>query len=111
MWCPVYLVKMNTMQVAATNPGIYVRKKSQWHHFPSTPCVLSMDANPLSRTSRITRAKHSSGLPYLPVLKSHRPLHVCLAGGKGMMDNNEVIHLHLSYTMHLAFINCYIIDA
>ncbi|MCI23906.1 salicylic acid carboxyl methyltransferase, partial [Trifolium medium] len=67
-----------------------------------------MNANPLSRTFLIPRAKPSSGLQCVrqstttapkvyprnltqcvPVLKSRKPHHVCLAGGKGMMDNNE----------------------
>ncbi|KAL5080462.1 hypothetical protein RYX36_008883 [Vicia faba] len=80
---------MNTIQVAASNPGFCIRKKYQPHHFLSTPHGLSMNANPLSRTFLIPRAKSSSGLQCLPVLKSRKPLHVCLAGGKGMMDNSE----------------------
>ncbi|RHN42065.1 hypothetical protein MtrunA17_Chr8g0372791 [Medicago truncatula] len=69
-----------------------------------------MNANPLSSSFIIPRAKPSSGLecvrqsavtaPTLkvyprnqtqcvPVLKSRKPCHVCLAGGKGMMDNSE----------------------
>ncbi|CAK8533237.1 unnamed protein product [Lathyrus sativus] len=80
---------MNTMQVAASNPGICARKKYQPHHFLSTPHGLSMNANPLSRTFLIPKAKYSSGLQCVPVLKSRKPLHVCLAGGKGMMDNSE----------------------
>ncbi|AES74755.1 hypothetical protein MtrunA17_Chr6g0453501 [Medicago truncatula] len=101
---------MNAIQVAASNPAIYVRKNYQPHHFLSTPKGLSMNANPLSRTFLIPRAKLSSGLycvrqsattaPVLkvypsnltqsvPVLKSQKPRHVCLAGGKGMMDNSE----------------------
>ena len=77
------------MQVAASNPGIYVRKKYQPHHFLPTPLGLSMNANLPSRTFLIPRAKRSSGLQGVPVLKSRKPLHVCLAGGKGMMDNSE----------------------
>ncbi|GAU37504.1 hypothetical protein TSUD_275560 [Trifolium subterraneum] len=86
---------MNTIQVAASNPAIYVRKNYQPHHFISTPLGLSTNANPLSRTFLIPRAKHSSGLQCVsglqrvPVLKSRKPRHVCLAGGKGMMDNSE----------------------
>jgi len=108
---------MNAIQVAASNPAIYVRRNYQPHHFLSTPKGLSMNANPLSRTFLIPRAKLSSGLycvrqspttaPALkvyprnltqsvPVLKSRKPRHVCLAGGKGMMDNSEVIHFCLS---------------
>lgn len=90
LWRPLYSIKMNTIQVAASHPGICVRKKYQPHHFLSTPHGLSMNANPLSKTFLIPRAKSSSGLQCVPVLKSRKPLHVCLAGGKGMMDNSEV---------------------
>lgn len=100
---------MYTIQVAASNPGIYVRKKYHPHHFLATPLRLSMDAKS-SRTFLIPRAKTSSGLQHVSVLKSRKPLHVCLAGGKGMMDNSEVIHFQLSYTMHFALANCYIIN-
>lgn len=87
---------MNAIQIAASNPAIYVRKNYQPHHFLSTPKGLSMNANPLSRSFLIPRAKLSSGLYCVrqsattaPVLKSQKPRHVCLAGGKGMMDNSE----------------------
>ncbi|XP_004514003.1 uncharacterized protein [Cicer arietinum] len=79
---------MNTTQVVTSNPGIYVRKY-QPRHFLFTPLGLSMNANPLSRTSMIPSAKPSSVLQCVAVLKSRKPLHVCLAGGKGMMDNSE----------------------
>ncbi|XP_004516677.1 uncharacterized protein [Cicer arietinum] len=80
---------MNTIQVVASNPRIYERRKYQPRHFLSTPLGLSMNANPLSRTFLIPIAKPSSGLQCVSVLKSRKPLHVCLAGGKGMMDNSE----------------------
>ncbi|PNY09674.1 glycine-rich protein [Trifolium pratense] len=78
---------MNTIQVAASIPAIYARKNYQPHHFLSTRLGLSTNANP--RTFPILRAKQSSGLQCVPVLKSRKSRHVCLAGGKGMMDNNE----------------------
>ncbi|XP_061369031.1 uncharacterized protein LOC133311915 [Gastrolobium bilobum] len=80
---------MNTIQVAASQPGIYVKNISHLHHFLSKPCVLSMDAKPLSWTSLSLRSEPSSGLQNMPSLKSRQPLHVCLAGGQGMMENNE----------------------
>jgi len=116
---------MNITQVAATNPVIYVRKKYQPRHFLSTPLGLSENTNPLSRSFLIPIAKPSSGLECVsqsaitaptikvyprnlaqcvPVLKSRKPRHVCLAGGKGMMDNSEVIYFHLSYTMHAFYL-------
>lgn len=91
----------------------------------ATPLGLSMNANPLSSSFIIPRAKPSSGLecvrqsavtaPTLkvyprnrtqcvPVLKSRKPCHVCLGCGKGMMDNSEVIYFHLSYTMHAFYL-------
>ncbi|WJX65638.1 hypothetical protein P8452_50275 [Trifolium repens] len=75
---------MNAIQVAASNPAIFVRKNYQPHHFLSTPLGLSTNRNFL-----IPRAKHFSSLQCVPVLKSRKSRHVCLAGGKGMMDNNE----------------------
>ncbi|GAU31233.1 hypothetical protein TSUD_210900 [Trifolium subterraneum] len=99
---------MNALQVAASNPAIYFRNNNQSRHFLSKPRGLSMNVSPLSRTFLIQKAKLSSGLQCVrqsmtavpkvypsnltqgvPVLKSRKPHHVCLAGGKGMMDNNE----------------------
>lgn len=94
---------------SARKPVIPVKNKSQSHHFTSLPCISSMNAFPLSRTSLRPGARPAFGLPYLPVLKSQQPFHVCLAGGKGMMGSNEVIHLRLSYNMHFAFTSYYII--
>jgi hypothetical protein len=56
-------------------------------------------------------AKPASGLPYLPVLKSRQPFHVCLAGGSGMMEDNKVIHLCMIilYILLLSVIIFYIL--
>ncbi|KAK7279416.1 hypothetical protein RJT34_24468 [Clitoria ternatea] len=51
--------------------------------FHSGPCAT------LSMTSLRLAPKPSSGLLCLPIVKSRKPLHVCLAGGQGMMENNE----------------------
>nr|AFK48138.1 unknown [Lotus japonicus] len=74
---------------SARKPVIPVKNKSQSHHLTSLPCISSMNAFPLSRTSLRPGARPAFGLPYLPVLKSQQPFHVCLAGGKGMMGSNE----------------------
>ncbi|OIW06502.1 hypothetical protein TanjilG_26691 [Lupinus angustifolius] len=80
---------MNTIPVTRCQPGIYAKNKSQVHRSPSKSCELPLDVNPLSRTSQSLGAYRSSGLQCMPALKSWRPLHVCLAGGKGMMGNNN----------------------
>ncbi|CAL0299128.1 unnamed protein product [Lupinus luteus] len=80
---------MNAIRVTPCQSRIYGKNKSQVHRSPSESCVSRSDVNPLSRTSLSLGANSSSGLQCMPVLKSRRPLHVCLAGGKGMMDNNE----------------------
>ncbi|TKY46529.1 hypothetical protein E2542_SST28572 [Spatholobus suberectus] len=81
---------MNTTQVAARKPGIYAKNVSQLcRSFHSRPCTLPMGFDPLSVTSMSLGTKPSSGLQCLPILKSWQPLHVCLAGGQGMMENNE----------------------
>ena len=108
---PFYLMMMNAIQVSARKPGIHVKNASQLHQFPSKLRASPIKWDPLSRTSLSLRAKPSPGLQCVPILKSQQPLHVCLAGGQGMMENNEVIRLHLGYTIYLAFINCCITDA
>ncbi|OIW16043.1 hypothetical protein TanjilG_04578 [Lupinus angustifolius] len=73
---------MNTIRVTPCLPRIYAKNKSQAHLSPSKSCVSS-------RISLSPGANLSSGLQCMPILKSRRPLHVCLAGGKGMMENNN----------------------
>ncbi|KAK7266778.1 hypothetical protein RIF29_19433 [Crotalaria pallida] len=80
---------MNSIQVNPCKPRFYAKNGSQPHISPSKSCVLAVDASPLSGTSLNLRLNPSFGLLCMPVLKSQRPLHVCSAGGKGMMENNE----------------------
>ncbi|XP_061339743.1 uncharacterized protein LOC133286356 [Gastrolobium bilobum] len=83
---------MNTVQVTATcQPGIYVKNVSQLHQLHSKPYVLPMSINTCSRIPMSGRAKPSSGLECRPISKSRKPLHICLAGGKGMMSNDDEI--------------------
>ncbi|XP_027358749.1 uncharacterized protein LOC113867557 [Abrus precatorius] len=76
------------IQVAASQPGIYTKNVSHLRHFHSRPCTLPMVFNPLCVTSLSIGAKPSSVQQCLPILKFRQPLHVCLAGGQGMMENN-----------------------
>lgn len=81
---------MNTTQVATMKPMIYVKNAPQLcPSFHFKPCTLPMGFDPLSVTSKSGRIKPSFVLQCVPILKSRQPLHVCLAGGRGMMDNNE----------------------
>ncbi|CAL0323931.1 unnamed protein product [Lupinus luteus] len=80
---------MNTIRVTPCLPRIYAENKYQAHRSLSKTCVSPMDVNPLSRMSLSPGANLSSGLQCMPILKSRRALHVCLAGGKGMMENND----------------------
>ncbi len=50
-----------------------------------------MSTNPCSSISPSSRGKPSFGLKCWPISKSREPLHICLAGGKGMMENNDEI--------------------
>ncbi|RDY04041.1 hypothetical protein CR513_12308, partial [Mucuna pruriens] len=81
---------MNTTQVAARKPGIYAKNVFQLCRcFHSRQCTLPMGFNPLSVISMNLGTKPSSGLQCLPIVKSQQPLHFCLAGGQGIMENNE----------------------
>ena len=91
---------MNTAQVTTCLPGIYVKSKSQLHQLHSKPCVLRMSPDPCSSISLSLRATPSFGLKCWSISKSREPLHICFAGGKGMMEkNDEVMHLLLSYNL------------
>ncbi|KAK7316198.1 hypothetical protein VNO77_35023 [Canavalia gladiata] len=81
---------MNSIQVPASQPGICTKNVSKLCRAHSRSCklLIGFKFNPLVVTSLSCGAKPSSGLPCLPVLKSRQPLHVCLAGGQGMMENN-----------------------
>ncbi|TKY72459.1 hypothetical protein E2542_SST01199 [Spatholobus suberectus] len=82
-------MKMSTIQVAAIRPGIYAQNVSQLRRsFHSGPRTLPMRFDPLSVTSLSLRAEHSSRLQCQTVLKSRQSLHVCFAGGQGMMENS-----------------------
>ncbi|KAE9588251.1 hypothetical protein Lal_00003140 [Lupinus albus] len=80
---------MNTIRVTPCLPRVYAKNKSPAHLSPSKSCVSPMDVNPLSWTSLSLGANLSPGLRCMPILKSRLDLHVCLAGGKGMMENND----------------------
>ncbi|OIW01992.1 hypothetical protein TanjilG_14023 [Lupinus angustifolius] len=80
---------MNSAQITAYQPGIYVKNVSQFRQLHSKPCVLSMSTNPCSSISLGKRGKPSFGLKCRPISKSREPLHICLAGGNGMETNDE----------------------
>ncbi|KAK7308723.1 hypothetical protein VNO77_42349 [Canavalia gladiata] len=80
---------MNTAQVTACQPGISVKNVSKLHMLPSRPCVLRKSIDPCSRLLLTIRAEQSFGLKCRPVLHSQKPLHICLAGGEGMVGNND----------------------
>ncbi|XP_020220683.1 uncharacterized protein LOC109803489 isoform X2 [Cajanus cajan] len=70
---------MSSIQIAAINHGINVPKVSQLRHsFHCGPCLLPMRFDPLFVSSLSLRTEHSS----------RQSLHVCFAGGQGMMENN-----------------------
>ncbi|KAL2341627.1 hypothetical protein Fmac_009567 [Flemingia macrophylla] len=71
------VIKMSSTQIAAINQRINVPKISQLRQgFQSGPCLLPMRFDPLFVSSRSLRGEHS-----------RQSLHVCFAGGQGMMDN------------------------
>ncbi|TKY69292.1 hypothetical protein E2542_SST05562 [Spatholobus suberectus] len=80
---------MNTAQVTACRPGICVKNISQFHRLHSKPCVLPKSFDPCLRVSLSLRARQSFGLKCRPISQSLKPLHICLAGGKGMMGNDD----------------------
>ncbi|KAL2335283.1 hypothetical protein Fmac_016496 [Flemingia macrophylla] len=84
---------MNINQVAAKKPRIYAISVSQTQLCPSIhfkPCILLMDYDPLSVISKKNLGtKPSCVLQCQPILKSRQSPHVCVAGGRGSMNNNE----------------------
>ncbi|KAF7836373.1 uncharacterized protein G2W53_011232 [Senna tora] len=79
---------MNTIQVTACQPRIYVNNISQSHR-SSKAYLCPTNTSPLFRSLLSLRGKHSSGLQCVPLSKSLQPLHVCFAGGKGNMESNS----------------------
>ncbi|XP_020229974.1 uncharacterized protein LOC109810817 isoform X2 [Cajanus cajan] len=80
---------MNTAQVTACHPGICVKSISQVHRLHSKLCILPKRFDPCSRVKLGLRPRQSLGLKWRPISQSQKPLHICLAGGKGMMGNDE----------------------
>ncbi|RDX87363.1 hypothetical protein CR513_31170, partial [Mucuna pruriens] len=81
--------KMNTTQVTAFQPGICVKNASQLHRLHPKLCVLPKSFDPCSHYLPSLRARQSFGLKCRFVSQSRKPLHICLAGGKGMMGNDD----------------------
>lgn len=69
--------------------------------FNSGACSSRVAFDPLYVTSLCLRPKSLSRSQCQPVLISRQPLHICLAGGQGMMENNGVrIHFFFfSFTL------------
>ncbi|XP_057740942.1 uncharacterized protein LOC130958070 [Arachis stenosperma] len=80
---------MSTAQVTACFPGIYVKNASRLHQLHPKPCVLRMSLDPCSSISLSLRPETSFGLKYWSNSKSRQPLHICFAGGEGMMQNTD----------------------
>ncbi|KAL1291550.1 hypothetical protein HN51_060069 [Arachis hypogaea] len=79
-----------TIQVTVANPQVYFSNASVGRRLPLTPGALQMSWDPLSMgTSLCPLVKPLSNMRCAPILKSRKPLHVCLAGGQGMMENNQ----------------------
>ncbi|NP_001242257.1 uncharacterized protein LOC100807775 [Glycine max] len=83
------MTKMNIAQVTAWQPGICVKNMSQLHRLQSKPCVIPKSFGPLTCVLLSLRARQSFSSKCWPILQSRKPLHICLAGGKGMMGNDE----------------------
>lgn len=102
------LMKMDTIQVAACQPKIFIKNISHLHHLPSKPYALPIKFNPLSQTSLSLRVKNKPNFQCVPISKSQQPFQVCFAGGSGMMANdNEVIPFNLYICMECYAINAY----
>ncbi|KAK7407646.1 hypothetical protein VNO78_09626 [Psophocarpus tetragonolobus] len=80
---------MNIAQVTACQPGICVKSTSQSHRLHSKQCTLPKSFNPCSRVPLSLRARQSFGLKCRPTSQSRKPLHICFAGGKGIMGNDD----------------------
>ncbi|MED6107006.1 hypothetical protein PIB30_009854 [Stylosanthes scabra] len=80
-----------TIQVTAAKPRICFSNASAGRRgLPFTPAALQMSWDPFSTgTSLCPPVKPLSGMRCAPLLRSQKPLHVCLAGGQGMMENNQ----------------------
>ncbi|KAK7310091.1 hypothetical protein RJT34_07350 [Clitoria ternatea] len=80
---------MNTTQVTAYRPGICVKNISLLRSLHCKPRVLLKNVEPCCRLQLSIKEKQSFGLKCRPVYQSGKPLHICLAGGKEMMGNND----------------------
>ncbi|KAK4256373.1 hypothetical protein QN277_009248 [Acacia crassicarpa] len=80
-------MKMET-QVAARYLPFY-KKVSCLHHLPPQSCMLPQKFDPLPHTFLSLRANTLSTLQCMPISKSRPSLQICLAGGSGMMENNN----------------------
>lgn len=102
--CWFCLVRMNIIKVG---PGPRVRGvhapnlSHLGRDFNSGACSSRVAFDPLYVTSLCLRPKSLSRSQCQPVLISRQPLHICLAGGQGMMENNGVrIHFFFfSFTL------------
>ncbi|KAI4323904.1 hypothetical protein L6164_023478 [Bauhinia variegata] len=81
---------MNTIQLTVCQPGIYVKNASQLCNLPSKQCLAQIKINVPAIKSLSLQERPSFGLQCLPVIRPRQPLPVCLAGGKEMMDNDEM---------------------
>ncbi|XP_027930757.1 uncharacterized protein LOC114186890 isoform X3 [Vigna unguiculata] len=69
--------------------GVHAPNLSQLRRdFKSGACSSPVAFDPLSVTSLRLTPESLSRSQCQPVLKSRQPLHLCLAGGQGMMENN-----------------------
>ncbi|XP_028755578.1 uncharacterized protein LOC114714951 [Neltuma alba] len=80
-------MKMETQ--VATCYLTFIKKISCLHHLPSNSCMSPLKFDPLSHMSPTLRANTSSRLRWMPIPKSRQSLQICLAGGRGMMENNN----------------------
>ncbi|CAJ1932476.1 unnamed protein product [Sphenostylis stenocarpa] len=79
---------MNIAQVTACQPGISVKSISQLHKLHSKTCGLRKSFVPCCVLLTL-RARQSFGLKCQPISQSRKPLHICLAGDKGLMGNDD----------------------
>ncbi|ESW25298.1 hypothetical protein PHAVU_003G023800 [Phaseolus vulgaris] len=80
---------MNIAQVTACQPGISGKNISRLHKLHSKPYGLPNSFGPCSCALLTVRARQSFGLKCWPISQSRKPLHICLAGEKGMMGNDD----------------------
>lgn len=94
------LTKMNIAQVTACQPGISGKNISRLHKLHSKSYGLPNSFGPCSCALLTVRARQSFGLKCWPISQSRKPLHICLAGEKGMMGNDdEVLHIILTFAL------------